>query len=85
MNNSAIRSSRKFAPLFTSRRDALAVSLAGGMMMGVAFPPIGFWPLAWGSMIPLFLATGSLSRDRVFLHGLAFFVPAFGIPFHWVA
>lgn len=54
-------------------------------MLGVSFPPIGFWPLAWGAMIPLFLAVARLPRERAFMHGLVFFMAAYGIPYHWVA
>jgi len=64
---------------------SLVYSAIGGVMTGVAFPPTGFWPLAWGAMIPLFLVIASAPRERAFTQGLAFFLPAFGIPYYWVA
>jgi apolipoprotein N-acyltransferase len=58
---------------------ALAVALAGGLVLMAAFPPSGFWPLAPAGPALLAVALwrrslrGSLLTGLVF--GLAFFVP----------
>jgi len=58
---------------------ALAVALAGGLVLMAAFPPIGIWPLAPAGPALLAVALwrrslhGSLLTGLVF--GLAFFVP----------
>ena len=58
---------------------ALAVALAGGLVLMAAFPPAGFWPLAPAGPALLAVALwrrslrGSLLTGLVF--GLAFFVP----------
>jgi apolipoprotein N-acyltransferase len=60
-------------------RWALLVCLAGGVLLALAFPPYGFWPLVVTGPCLLVLALygrslrGSLACGLVF--GLAFFVP----------
>jgi apolipoprotein N-acyltransferase len=60
-------------------RWALAVSLAAGLLLAAAFPPVGLWPLAFVSPALLVVALSGRSLRGAFtvglVFGLAFFFP----------
>lgn len=65
------------------RRTSAALALVGGLLCDVAFPGIGWWPMAFVAVALLFVALG---RDSArwnalvgFVFGLAFFLPHI----HW--
>jgi apolipoprotein N-acyltransferase len=61
------------------RRWALLVSLAAGLLLAAAFPPVGLWPLAFVSPALLVVALSGRSLRGAFtvglVFGLAFFFP----------
>jgi apolipoprotein N-acyltransferase len=61
------------------RRWALLVSLAAGLLLAAAFPPVGLWPLAFVSPALLVVALSGRSLKGAFtvglVFGLAFFFP----------
>ncbi|MDQ1709011.1 MAG: apolipoprotein N-acyltransferase [Frankiaceae bacterium] len=60
-------------------RYAVAAALAAGALLWLAFPPTGWWPLAFAGVALLSLATAGRSRRAGFglglLAGLTFFLP----------
>ena len=42
---------------------ALALTAVSGALYGLAFPPVGWWPLAWVALVP-FLVAVRASRPR---------------------
>ena len=73
------------------RRWALLVSLAAGLLLAAAFPPVGLWPLAFVSPALLIVALSGRSLRGAFtvglVFGLAFFFPlvAWVINLAWFA
>jgi len=64
------------------------LSVASGLMYGLAWEPFGFWPLAlvgWaGWMWGLPIRDAGRDRTAVFLHSLLFVLTAWIVGFHWV-
>lgn len=56
--------------------------VAAGILLMLAFPRMGWWPLAWVSFVPLLYALGSARRRSAFflgwIFGLVFFVLTLG-------
>lgn len=44
--------------------SALALTVASGATYGLAFPPVGWWPLAWVALVPFCLAVAAGSGAR---------------------
>jgi apolipoprotein N-acyltransferase len=64
-------------------RSAILLALAGGLLLALAFPPFGFWPLA---AVGLALLTIALWRQRVrtaLAAGLVFGLTFFGLLVSW--
>ncbi|MFI5345002.1 MAG: apolipoprotein N-acyltransferase [Elusimicrobiota bacterium] len=58
---------------------------SSGLILVFAFPPFGYWPLAWVAFVPLFLALDDAPDAKAASNlgavaGLAFYVPAL----HWI-
>jgi len=46
---------------------AFSLVILSAVLLILAFPPFGFWPLAWISLVPLLISLDGLSRGRAFL------------------
>lgn len=66
--------------------DALGLLLAAasGVLLGLAFPKAGLWPLAWVGLLPLLVALRDAPPYRAFLLGYASGVVQFALIFYWV-
>ncbi len=65
------------------RRDWILCA-ASGLLAAAAFPPLGWWPLAWIAWVPLLLSARGVSAGGAFRRGLlAGIVASLGI-FHWI-
>jgi apolipoprotein N-acyltransferase len=65
-------------------RVALLAALVGGLALAAAFPPIGWWPLAFVAPALLMLALRGRGLRASFLVGLVFGVAFFVPLFSWV-
>lgn len=65
-------------------RVALLVALAGGLLLAAAFPPLGWWPLAFVGPALLLLALRGRGLRASFVTGLVFGVAFFVPLFSWV-
>jgi apolipoprotein N-acyltransferase len=64
---------------------ALPISLASGLVLSLAFPPAGLWPVAFVALAPwLWLLDGAGAR-RGLLLGLAFGLGFYGATLSWIA
>lgn len=63
----------------------LLLAAASGLLLGLAFPKAGLWPLAWVGLIPLFLALEGVSPRRAFLLGYACGAVQFGVILYWIS
>src|SRR5262245_40425505 len=45
-------------------RTALGLTTLSGALYGLAFPPIGWWPLAWVALVPFLIAVRRGSPRR---------------------
>jgi apolipoprotein N-acyltransferase len=43
---------------------AVALTALSGALYGLAFPPVGWWPLAWVALVPFLVAVGESSAGR---------------------
>ncbi len=77
----AVRFLRAAGPALTARLPRLAAALAGGALMYLSFPPIGWW---WAALLSLALLGWVLTRPQTtraggfgygLLFGLAFYLP----------
>ncbi|MEO6026879.1 MAG: apolipoprotein N-acyltransferase [Candidatus Binatia bacterium] len=44
--------------------SALALTAVSGALYGLAFPPVGWWPLAWLALVPFLLAVAGGGKGR---------------------
>src|SRR5439155_15690979 len=52
-------------PLIGMRRaTAVALTFASGALYGLAFPPVGWWPLAWVALVPFLIALDGSGPGR---------------------
>ncbi len=68
-------------PLFSV---ALLISLGSGLALSLAFPPAGWWPLAFVGLIPLLWLLQDRGPARGFLLGLAFGLGCYGATIYWI-
>jgi apolipoprotein N-acyltransferase len=65
--------------------SALIVSLASGIALSLAFPPAGWWPLAFLAPVPLLWLLLEAGPRRGFLLGLVFGIGFYGTTLYWIA
>jgi apolipoprotein N-acyltransferase len=63
---------------------ALALSLAGGVLFALAFPPVASWPLAFVAPALLLLGLHEATPARGFVFGLVFGLVGFGLTLSWL-
>jgi apolipoprotein N-acyltransferase len=63
---------------------SLLLSLGSGLALSLAFPPAGWWPLAFVCLIPLLWLLDGQGPGRGFLLGLAFGLGAYGATIYWI-
>jgi apolipoprotein N-acyltransferase len=63
---------------------ALALSLIGGVLSALAFPPVAAWPLAFAAPALLFLALREARPARGFGLGLVYGLVGFGLTLSWL-
>lgn len=63
---------------------SLPVALASGLLLSAAFPPLGWWPLAFVAVAPLLWLLGSAGPRRGALLGLAFGLGFYGATLYWI-
>jgi apolipoprotein N-acyltransferase len=56
-------------PPSTATSTGVALAIASGVLQGVALPPVGFWPLAFVSAVPLLWAMRGAAPSRALLLG----------------
>lgn len=57
----------------------------GGVAAALAFPGIGWWPLAWVALVPLFMALAEARRPReAMLAGFGFGFPFYATLMYWL-
>ena len=62
-------------PVMPSRQKRLRLLLAtvcSGVLLALAFPPLGCWPIAYGALVPLFLSSPPRRLSRRFFCGMLF-------------
>ena len=67
-DDSAAAPGRRWGP---HAARGLALCLAGGLLLYVAFPPADLWPLAWVALLPLLVASARARSPRVSLAVIA--------------
>ncbi|MBD0269873.1 MAG: apolipoprotein N-acyltransferase, partial [Cyanobacteria bacterium Co-bin8] len=63
------------------------LAMGSGLLMSLATPPLGLWPLAWFGLIPLWglvLASNGQSWRVVFAYGLIWGVGFHGSVLSWI-
>lgn len=60
------------------------LSVCAGLIYGLAWEPIGFWPLAFVAWAVWLAGLLHRSREDLFVHSLLFSLTAWLIPFYWV-
>jgi apolipoprotein N-acyltransferase len=63
---------------------ALTLSLFGGALSSLAFPPVGAWPLAFVAPALLFLGLREATPARGFALGLVYGLVGFGLTLSWI-
>ena len=63
---------------------ALALSVLGGFVAYLAFPPVGAWPLAFVAPAILIVALTGAGPRRGFVLGLAYGLTGFGLTLSWL-
>ena len=63
---------------------SLPVALASGIVLSTAFPPIGWWPVAFVAVAPLLWLLSSAGPRRGALLGLAFGLGFYGATLYWI-
>jgi apolipoprotein N-acyltransferase len=63
---------------------ALAISLAGGIVMSLAFPPAAAWPLAFVALIPLLWLLADAGPMRGLALGFAYGIGFYGATLYWI-
>ncbi len=61
-----------------------ALTLAAGLVTSLAFPPLGWWPLALVGLVPLLLVLTDSTARRGALFGLCFGFGMYGASLYWV-
>ncbi|MDW8154891.1 MAG: apolipoprotein N-acyltransferase, partial [Armatimonadota bacterium] len=59
-------------------------ALLSGMLLALSFPHPGWWPLAWGALVPLFLALRGLRPVPAAAVGFAFGLAFYGVLLTWL-
>ncbi|HEY6567773.1 MAG TPA: apolipoprotein N-acyltransferase [Actinomycetota bacterium] len=63
---------------------ALLIALASGLLLSTAFPPVGWWPLAFIALAPLVWLLWGVRPRRGFLLGLVFGLAFYGATIYWI-
>ncbi|HWC71303.1 MAG TPA: apolipoprotein N-acyltransferase [Actinomycetota bacterium] len=63
---------------------ALGVSAASGILLSVAFPPVGAWPVAFVAIVPLLWLLRDAGPRRGFVLGLAYGLTFHGATLYWI-
>ena len=63
---------------------ALALTVGGGGLLFLAFPPVELWPLAFVALIPLLWSLRGARPGRGAVLGLAFGLAFFGATLYWI-
>lgn len=63
---------------------SLPVALVSGLLLSLAFPPAGWWPLAFVAVAPLLWLLASAGPRRGVLLGLAFGLGFYGATLYWI-
>jgi apolipoprotein N-acyltransferase len=63
---------------------ALAISLLAGVCLSLAFPPAGFWPIAFVALIPLLWLILRASPGRAALIGAVYGIGFYGATLYWI-
>ena len=63
---------------------SLSIALASGLLVSAAFPPIGWWPVAFVALTPLLWLLRSSSSRRGAALGFAFGVGCYGATLYWI-
>lgn len=63
---------------------ALLISFASGLALSLAFPPAGWWPLAFIGLVPLLWLLRSCGPGRGFLLGSVFGLAFHGATIYWI-
>jgi apolipoprotein N-acyltransferase len=63
---------------------SLLIALASGLALSLAFPPAGWWPLAFVGLLPLLWLLERERPGRGFLIGLAFGLGFYGATIYWI-
>ncbi|HEX6844479.1 MAG TPA: apolipoprotein N-acyltransferase [Actinomycetota bacterium] len=67
-----------------SSLGAFAAAATGGLVLSLAFPPAGIWPLAFVAPIPLLWALRDATPRRGALVGLVFGLVGYGAILYWI-
>lgn len=60
------------------------IALASGAALSFAFPPLGWWPLAFVALVPFLWLLADAGPGRGFLLGLVFGIAAYGATMYWI-
>ena len=63
---------------------SLLIALASGLALSLAFPPAGWWPLAFVGLLPLLWLLDRELAGRGLLIGLAFGLGFYGATIYWI-
>jgi apolipoprotein N-acyltransferase len=63
---------------------ALPIALGAGLLLSLAFPPAGVWPIAFVALVPLLWLLATANPARGFLIGLVFGLGAYGATIYWI-
>ena len=63
---------------------ALPLALASGLVLSLAFPPVGLWPLAFIALAPLIWMLEAAHARRGFLLGLVYGLAFYGATLYWI-
>ncbi len=66
------------------RSVALVLSLASGLLLSLAFPPVGWWPIAFVAVAPLLWLLRSSGPARGLLLGSVFGLGFYGATIYWI-
>ena len=63
---------------------ALLIAATSGLVLSLAFPPVGLWPVAFVALAPLLWLLGEAQPRRGFVLGLAFGLAFHGATLYWI-
>lgn len=66
------------------RTRHVLLSIASGLLLALALPKPGIWPLAWIGLVPLLVALRDVRPARAALYGLITGLVYYGIVLYWI-